>query len=267
MNEKIWFAITETCLALTIFREELRFRFVFLFTVLLFVKAFHWLAQFRVEQFHTELAVSALTHVRILSLMGFLFVIDCFFVVWQTKTLLLEGPSFILLFAFEYLILTCTVASTFLKYLIYVIDMRRHGRWPSKPVYSFYLNLITDLAQLFLYLVFFAIVLTYYGMPLHIVRELYNTFASFQKRISDFVRYRRVILNMNTKFATASAEELTQVDRTCIVCREEMHFPQAKKLPCGHIFHFDCLRSWLEDNTTCPTCRTPVESDLFHVTV
>jgi E3 ubiquitin-protein ligase synoviolin len=50
LNEKIWFAITETCLALTIFREELRFRFVFLFTVLLFVKAFHWLSQFRVEQ-------------------------------------------------------------------------------------------------------------------------------------------------------------------------------------------------------------------------
>ena len=50
LNEKIWFAITETCLALTIFREELRFRFVFLFTVLLFVKAFHWLSQFRVDQ-------------------------------------------------------------------------------------------------------------------------------------------------------------------------------------------------------------------------
>jgi hypothetical protein len=50
--------------------------------------------------------------------------------------------------------------------------------------------LIYVFSQLFLYLVFFAIVLTYYGMPLHIVRELYNTFASFQKRISDFVRYR-----------------------------------------------------------------------------
>jgi E3 ubiquitin-protein ligase synoviolin len=55
LYEKIWFAITETCLALTIFREELRFRFVFLFTVLLFVKIFHWLSQFRVDQFHTEL--------------------------------------------------------------------------------------------------------------------------------------------------------------------------------------------------------------------
>lgn len=26
-----------------------------------------------------------------------------------------------------------------------------------------------------------------------------------------------------------------------------------KKLPCGHIFHFHCLRSWLERQQTCPT--------------
>jgi E3 ubiquitin-protein ligase synoviolin len=24
-------------------------------------------------------------------------------------------------------------------------------------------------------------------------------------------------------------------------------------LPCGHIFHFHCLRSWLERQQTCPT--------------
>jgi len=132
LYEKIWFAITETCLALTIFREELKFRFVFLFTVLLFVKVFHWLSQFRVEQFHTELQasprparhaeqlrcqpsparhsrcvgalrwvrrsrqVTTLTHMRINSLMALLFVVDCFFIVWQAKTLLLEGPSFAL---------------------------------------------------------------------------------------------------------------------------------------------------------------------------
>jgi len=29
----------------------------------------------------------------------------------------------------------------------------------------------------------------------------------------------------------------------------------AKKLPCSHIFHHSCLRSWLENHHNCPTCR------------
>jgi hypothetical protein len=43
------FTVTELCLALTIFREELNFRTLGLFTALLFVKVFHWLATMRVE--------------------------------------------------------------------------------------------------------------------------------------------------------------------------------------------------------------------------
>ena len=192
---------------------------------------------------------------------GILLLTDVFFFVWQAKTLLLEGPSFLLLFAFEYVILSSSIVTTFLKYLLYVIDMRRNGRWSNKAVYTFYLNLLSDLFQLFVYLIFFSIVLSFYGIPLHIVRDLYNTFGNFKKRIADFIRYRRVIVHMNTRFPTATAEELQRVDATCIVCREEMTHPHAKKLPCGHIFHFDCLRSWLEENTTCPTCRNPVEID------
>lgn len=29
----------------------------------------------------------------------------------------------------------------------------------------------------------------------------------------------------------------------------------SKKLPCGHIFHTVCLRSWFQRQQTCPTCR------------
>lgn len=29
----------------------------------------------------------------------------------------------------------------------------------------------------------------------------------------------------------------------------------SKKLPCGHIFHTACLRSWFQRQQTCPTCR------------
>lgn len=39
-------------------------------------------------------------------------------------------------------------------------------------------------------------------------------------------------------------------------------FLAAKKLPCNHIFHTSCLRSWFQRHQTCPTCRL----DILHPT-
>lgn len=36
------------------------------------------------------------------------------------------------------------------------------------------------------------------------------------------------------------------------------NFPAAKKLPCNHIFHTSCLRSWFQRHQTCPTCRLDI---------
>lgn len=49
LHENVRYAITETCLALTIFREEINFHVMVLFTALVFLKIFHWLAQARIE--------------------------------------------------------------------------------------------------------------------------------------------------------------------------------------------------------------------------
>ena len=37
-----------------------------------------------------------------------------------------------------------------------------------------------------------------------------------------------------------------------------MQAPSTKKLPCNHIFHKNCLRSWFQRQQTCPTCRLDV---------
>lgn len=47
--EKVWYAVTETCLAFTVFRDDFSPKFVALFTLLLFLKSFHWLAEDRVD--------------------------------------------------------------------------------------------------------------------------------------------------------------------------------------------------------------------------
>lgn len=59
---------------------------------------------------------------------------------------------------------------------------------------------------------------------------------------------------MNTLYPDATQEELALSDNICIICREDM-VNTSKKLPCGHIFHTACLRSWFQRQQTCPTCR------------
>ena len=124
----------------------------------------------------------------------------------------------------------------------------------------------------------------FYGMPIHIIRDVALTIRSFYKRITDFVRYRQATRDMNARYPDATAEEVARED-VCIICREDMRPWRAqstadgdqaggepsgnltaviderlrpKKLPCGHILHFACLRSWLERQQNCPTCRRPV---------
>lgn len=49
--------------------------------------------------------------------------------------------------------------------------------------------------------------------------------------------------------------KLTEKDE-CAICWEQM--PMASVLPCQHRFHRDCLRRWVKDQSTCPTCRRPI---------
>ena len=253
LYDRSWYAITETCLAMTIFREEFNFRFVALFTALLFLKIFHWLMQDRVAYMEQSPVVSYTTHGRMLLLMATLFGLDCGFLHHAVGTSLRIGPSVLLLFAFESLILASTCVTTFSKYALHVNDLRLGGRWDDKGMYLFYLELIADLFHMLVYLAFFVLICTYYGLPLHIMRDLYLTIRSFRSRVSDFVRYRRVTHNMQERFPDATEEELDRTDRICIICRE--HMDTGKKLACGHIFHFHCLRSWLERQQTCPVSR------------
>uniref|UniRef100_A0A915HY16 E3 ubiquitin-protein ligase hrd-1 n=1 Tax=Romanomermis culicivorax TaxID=13658 RepID=A0A915HY16_ROMCU len=109
-----------------------------------------------------------------------------------------------------------------------------------------------------LYFTFVCVMMRLHTFPLFTVRPLYLTLKAAKKAFRDIAQSRRAVRYLQTLYPDAAADELTP-DAVCIICREEMR-TQAKKLPCGHIFHTNCLRSWFQRQQTCPTCRLDILS-------
>ncbi|KAJ5348085.1 Zinc finger RING-type [Penicillium brevicompactum] len=336
LYERAWFAVTETCLAMTIFRGELGAWFLVMFISLLVGKVWGWIGEGRVEFLEQQPPANPkLFHIRLASSLALTVLFDCFMLRYCVHTVITQArPDMMVMFGFEFAILTILSSSTLLRYAIALTEISitrqqvkarveerraeirvarveaiqesaRAGAnlpdendvneleidvpgWEEKGRWVFYLDLLTDLLKLVIYLTFFGILLTFYGLPIHILRDVVVTIRSFARRIVDFMRYRNATRDMNQRYPDATVEEVSRED-VCIICREEMtpvqpaqpaqpaegaaehpaappaagsrHVPERlrpKKLPCGHILHFACLRSWLERQQNCPTCRRPV---------
>ncbi|KXZ43452.1 hypothetical protein GPECTOR_90g539 [Gonium pectorale] len=259
IRERLSSAVMESLLALTIFREEFSTFFVAMFASLVFIKVMHWLVQDRVDYVEVTPTISLLGHARIVSFMILLLLLDAAFLQYTIAgTIQYGGQSVLLLFAFEYVILASTIVRYALKYGMSMADLAMDGNWAGKGAAVFYLELISDLLHLFVYTTFFAIVFMHYGLPLHLVRDLYHTYRNFRSRMHDFLRFRQVTARLD-RFPDATPEDLRRCDGVCIICREEMAEAAAnKRLFCGHVFHLHCLRSWLERQQNCPTCRASV---------
>lgn len=256
LMERSWYAVTETCLAFTVFRDDFSPKFVALFTLLLFLKSFHWLAEERVDFMERSPVISVLFHIRIISLLSVLGTLDLMFVSLAYQSTLTKGASVQLVFGFEYAILLTIILNIIIKYTLHSTDIHREMPWEHKAVFLLYTELIMGLIKVILYLMFVFIMVRIYTLPLFAFRPMYYTFRAFKKAFNDVIMSRRAIRNMNTLYPDATPEELAASDNVCIICREEMHAGVAsKKLPCNHIFHTSCLRSWFQRQQTCPTCR------------
>ncbi|KAJ8984191.1 hypothetical protein NQ317_011100 [Molorchus minor] len=254
LMERSWYAITETCLAFTVFRDDFNPKFVALFTLLLFLKSFHWLAEDRVDYMERSPVISWLFHIRVLSLLLLLGSMDLHFIQHAYQSTITKGASVQLVFGFEYAILLTVVINIAIKYALHSVDLNSETPWDNKAVFLLYTELVMGLIKVIFYVAFVAIMVRIYTLPLFAFRPMYYTIRNFKKAFIDVILSRRAIHNMNTLYPDATPEELLAADNVCIICREEMT-TGSKKLPCNHIFHTACLRSWFQRQQTCPTCR------------
>ncbi|KAK5173070.1 E3 ubiquitin-protein ligase hrd1 [Saxophila tyrrhenica] len=343
LSEKAWYAVLDTLLAMPSFREDVGGWLLAMFTLLLAGKVWGWIGEGRVDVLEQQPPANPrLFHIRLATSLVASVLFDLWMLDYCVETVMSDPrPGMMVIFTFEFAILTVFSTFTLSRYFLALIQTRiekaqmekavvekkaeiRAERaaarqnetsegtpapasppseepievdeneldvpgWEEKRRYLFALEVFTDFIKLLIYIVFFTVSITFNGLPMHIMRDVYMTFASFSKRVADYVAYRKATSDMNARYPDATTEEIR--GDACIVCREIMvaweqpaqaqqqgqvqpaaqqpaaappparrrdEGLRAKKLPCGHILHLRCLKSWLERQQVCPTCRRPV---------
>lgn len=267
LYDKAWFAVSETLLAMTIFRDDIGLWFFTMFLCLLAGKVWQWIGEGRVEFLEQQPPANPkLFHTRLMSSLLLSVAFDVFMVQYCVDSILADAKAGVMvMFGFEYVLLAIASISTLLRYGLSLVEItitlrqekareeaRRVAReerqqriqaaeaagepveeeeeededddvpgWEEKGRWLFFLDLMTDAIKSVVYVIFFILLMTFYGIPIHIVRDLFMTVRSFFKRLHDFYQYRNATRDMNVRYPDATAEELER-ENTCIVCREEM---------------------------------------------
>jgi E3 ubiquitin-protein ligase synoviolin len=279
IKEYGWMTASESLLAMTVFRNQFDAGFVLLFAGVLAIKSMHWVGKARQEMMEQSVALPDTYHTRMASCLLFLLIVDVLGILFSANSLIDHGPSMALLLVSDFTILLLSTVSMCIKYGLALYEMYQRADneafeisflYFDRSTLLYYFDVVIDLCKLSVYLIFFLAIILVYGLPLHLFRELYLTVANFVKRCQDVIKYRQATENMNARYPDASQADLDRVHSLCVICRDDLKLVgnggflvmarKAKVLPCGHSFHFKCLRSWLERQQACPTCRASVIS-------
>lgn len=168
---------------------------------------------------------------------------------------------------FAFMAAECTLVSirtlyVIVRYGIHLWDLNYEGVWENRSSYAYYSELLFEVATLavdfchHLHMLFWGNIILSMA-SLVIIMQLRYLFYEIKRRIRKHKNYLQVVRLMEANFPMATFEELEKNSDDCAICWDRME--AARKLPCGHLFHNSCLRSWLEQDTSCPTCRTSLK--------
>lgn len=235
------------------------------FTLLGFFHLFTQLCKDRFDYLSFSPTTSPWSHAKVIGLLiilvlccnGLFFV--CLFIGWP------DGIHTFTFMLAECMLLLIKIVHGLIRYGIHLWDIGHTSMWEGRSTWSYNTDMMMDLA---IYIVDFAhhlhmllwsnIFLSMASLVL--CMQLRHLFYGIKKKLAKHRSYVRIIKCMESRFPLATEEELIKNNDDCAICWDSM--VAARKLPCGHLFHNSCLRSWLENDTSCPTCRQSLASDL-----
>lgn len=124
LTERAWFAITETCLAMTIFREEIGAWFLVMFTALVTGKVWGWIGDGRVEIFEQQPPANPrLFHFRLIVSLSLSFLYDIYILRYTINTVIQQArPNMMVMFLFEFALLATSSWRTGARYALSIAE-------------------------------------------------------------------------------------------------------------------------------------------------
>ncbi|KAF9933840.1 hypothetical protein FBU30_004236 [Linnemannia zychae] len=229
------------------------------FTILGFLRVFSMLCRDRFEYLTVSPNIPTRVHVKILTMLTMILVSTIAWFVFCISVF----RSMLLLLSFECFTLFLDTVQTLVKYAIHLGDLSRQGPCESRRMIQYYTEFSTDTMILVTTLGHYLHIMYLHGISFTLIDavlflNMRSVFNNLRKKLAGHHAYRQALKNMQALYPSATEKELADYSDDCAICRDSM--TSAKVLPCGHIFHLFCIRSWLEHHSSCPTCRRSLVS-------
>ncbi|GAB2233377.1 hypothetical protein Droror1_Dr00002599 [Drosera rotundifolia] len=255
-------------------------------TVLCSLKMFQALARDRLERLNASPSVTPKAYFRVYSALLLVLAVDLFWIWFCAKISGALGASTIWLLFFEPLSIAFETLQAIVVHGFQLIDVWLHhsstdianyqsskifntplagSLWEWKSSFARNMGFVLDMMTLLMALGHYVLIWWLHGMTFHLVDgilflNIRALLSAIVKRVKGFIKLRIALGALHGALPDATSDEIKVYDDECAICREPM--AKAKKLPCSHLFHLACLRSWLDQGLnevySCPTCRKPL---------
>lgn len=236
------------------------------FSVLGFLHLMSQLSKDRFEYLSFSPTTPGWSHFRLIALLSAILTLSGFMLIVSIGVgVFISGVNTFAFMAAECVLLSIRTLHVLIRYAMFLYDMRQGGithesaiSWDKRGPVAYYIELSFEVAAL----------VVDFGHHLHmllwsniflsmaslvIIMQLRYLINEIQRKFKKHRNYLWVLNHMEKSYPLATAEDLKQNCDNCAICWEKME--TARKLPCSHLFHNSCLQSWLEQDTSCPTCR------------
>lgn len=240
-------------------KEVIMGELVKVLTFLVALKCFHIMLYTRLSHMFQVDMPGFFKLFRISSLIYVLSILNCCLLNFFWKGLNRRN-TFTIWILFEIFGMLSSLLFCVLKLVVNIFDMYSDSGLVNKVTLLFYVELAQDIVSLLSFLVFMVVFFLNnpVNVPVYMLIDIIHVAKNLSVRLKMLLHYKRLSKILTTRFPAATKDEVER-EINCIICRDFLD-ETCRRIDCGHIFHLNCLKSWLFQHSSCPSCRSPIDN-------